>query len=144
MKIVVIQGPNLSMLGVRETNIYGPAKLEDIHADGAHDYLKYLKFGYGRGTDDASNEIRHGRMTREEGIAMVKKYDSVRPSDLDIWLRFVGMSEEELWEGVVAAYNKHYKGDKDPIEVAILTMRLVNMHQLNEKGELVLWQPKTS
>jgi 3-dehydroquinate dehydratase-2 len=31
MKICVIQGPNLNMLGVRETNIYGPMKLEDIH-----------------------------------------------------------------------------------------------------------------
>jgi len=31
MKISVIQGPNLNMLGVRETNIYGPMKLEDIH-----------------------------------------------------------------------------------------------------------------
>ena len=32
MKIVVIQGPNLNMLGMREQNIYGPIKLEDIHA----------------------------------------------------------------------------------------------------------------
>ena len=32
MKIVVIQGPNLNMLGLREQNIYGPMKLEDIHA----------------------------------------------------------------------------------------------------------------
>ena len=32
MKIVVIQGPNLNMLGIREQNIYGPMKLEDIHA----------------------------------------------------------------------------------------------------------------
>ncbi|MFT7824347.1 MAG: type II 3-dehydroquinate dehydratase [Sulfurimonas sp.] len=31
MKIVVIQGPNLNMLGHREKNIYGPMKLEDIH-----------------------------------------------------------------------------------------------------------------
>ncbi len=31
MKIVVIQGPNLNMLGIREQNIYGPMKLEDIH-----------------------------------------------------------------------------------------------------------------
>jgi len=32
MKIAVIQGPNLNMLGIREQNIYGPMKLEDIHA----------------------------------------------------------------------------------------------------------------
>ncbi|MDA3907797.1 MAG: type II 3-dehydroquinate dehydratase [Sulfurimonas sp.] len=32
MKVVVIQGPNLNMLGVREQNIYGPMKLEQIHA----------------------------------------------------------------------------------------------------------------
>ena len=31
MKIAVIQGPNLNMLGVREQNIYGPMKIEDIH-----------------------------------------------------------------------------------------------------------------
>jgi len=31
MKVVLIQGPNLNMLGHREQNIYGPMKLEDIH-----------------------------------------------------------------------------------------------------------------
>ena len=32
MKVVVIQGPNLNMLGVRDQNNYGPMKLDDIHA----------------------------------------------------------------------------------------------------------------
>lgn len=72
-------------------------KLDDIHANGTHDYLKYLKFGYGRATDDATIDIRQGRMTREEAIEVVKKYDHVRPSDLDIWLQFVGMTEEEFF-----------------------------------------------
>ncbi len=80
----------------RERTFHLYDKLDDIHANGTHDYLKYLKFGYGRATDDASMEIRHGRMTREEGIEMVKKYDHVRPSDLDIWLKFVGWDEKKF------------------------------------------------
>lgn len=31
MKAMVIQGPNLNMLGIRDPRIYGPAKLETIH-----------------------------------------------------------------------------------------------------------------
>lgn len=82
----------------RTFNLYD--KLDDLHANGAHDYLKYLKFGYGRATDDASTEIRHRRITREEGIEMVMKYDHVRPSDLDVYLKFVGMTEEEFLESI--------------------------------------------
>ena len=78
----------------RTFNIY--AKNDDIHANGLHDYLKYLKFGYGRATDDASNEVRHGRMSRERAIDMVEKYDHVRPSDMDVFLNSVGMTEAEL------------------------------------------------
>lgn len=80
----------------RERTFHLYDKLDDIHADGAHDYCKYLKFGYGRATDDASMEVRHRRMTREEAIDMVEKYDHVRPTDLDIWLRFVGTTEAEF------------------------------------------------
>ncbi len=71
------------------------SKIEDA-ANGTHDYLKYLKFGYGRATDDASTEIRRGRMTREEGIEMVKKHDHKRPSDLDFFLNYLEISEEEF------------------------------------------------
>lgn len=82
----------------RTFNIYD--KTDDLHASGLHDYLKYLKFGYGRCTDDASTEIRHGRMTREEGIAMVMKYDHVRPADFDTFLKFVEMTETEFMEAI--------------------------------------------
>ena len=44
----------------RTFNLY--AKIED-HANDVHDYLKYLKFGYGRATNDAITEFPHGCMT---------------------------------------------------------------------------------
>lgn len=98
----------------RTFNIY--AKTDDIHANGLHDYLKYLKFGYGRATDDASNEIRHGRMTREQGIEMVMRHDHVRPYDMDLFLAKSGMRETELLKMIEpmrdpAIWERDPKGD---------------------------------
>lgn len=73
----------------------------DDHANDVHDYLKYLKFGYGRATDDTACEIRHGRMTREQGITLVDIYDKVRPSTLDLYLNFMGITEEQLLEWII-------------------------------------------
>ena len=73
------------------------SNLDDMHENGAHDYLKYIKFGYGRGTDHACKDIRAGKMTRDEGIEMVRRYDAVKPmKDLTRWLEYVGMSEAEF------------------------------------------------
>ena len=79
----------------RTFNLY--AKIED-HANDVHDYLKYLKFGYGRATDDASMEIRHGRMTREEGIDMVRRYDANEPSTLDGYCDFLGITKQYFYD----------------------------------------------
>ena len=73
------------------------SNLDDMHENGIHDYLKFIKLGYGRASDHACKDIRAGIMTREDGIGMVRKYDSVKPrKDLDRWLEYVGMTEEEF------------------------------------------------
>jgi N-acetyl sugar amidotransferase len=72
------------------------SNLDDMHENGVHDYLKYVKFGYGRATDHTSKDIRAGLMTREEGFDLVRKYDPVRPRDLSRWLEYVGMNEDEF------------------------------------------------
>jgi N-acetyl sugar amidotransferase len=74
------------------------SNLDDRYENGAHDLLKFVKFGYGRASDHASKDIRSGYMTREEGIEMVRKYDHVVSSDLYHWLEYVNMSETEFWE----------------------------------------------
>ena len=73
------------------------SNLDDMHENGIHDYIKFIKFGYGRASDHASKDIRMGYMTREEGIEMVRKYDHVKPRrDLERWLKYVGMTEAEF------------------------------------------------
>ena len=73
------------------------SNLDDRYENGAHDLLKFIKFGYGRASDHSSKDIRTGYMTREEGIEAVRKYDHVVSQDLYYWLDYVGMSEEEFW-----------------------------------------------
>ncbi|MCI0577810.1 MAG: N-acetyl sugar amidotransferase [Chloroflexi bacterium] len=73
------------------------SNLDDRYENGAHDLLKFIKFGYGRATDHASKDIRTGYMTRDEGVEMVRKHDHVVSSDLTHWLDYVEMSEEEFW-----------------------------------------------
>jgi hypothetical protein len=73
------------------------SNLDDRYENGAHDLLKFIKFGYGRASDHASKDIRTGYRTRDEGIEMVRRYDHVVSKDLDYWLEYVGMSEQEFW-----------------------------------------------
>jgi hypothetical protein len=74
------------------------SNLDDMYENGAHDYLKFIKFGYGRATDHACKDIRGGYMSRDYGIEMVKKYDHVKPSDLYQWLDYVERNEKWFTE----------------------------------------------
>ena len=55
------------------------ASLDD-KLDGLHYFLAFCKFGIGRATSDTAHEIRDGKITREEGIALVRKFDHELPS----------------------------------------------------------------
>ena len=70
--------------------------VEDFVSNGLNDYLRYLKFGYGRATDHAALEIRRGRMSRAEGAALVKKYDHRYPQDIKIYARYTSLSEKQI------------------------------------------------
>jgi N-acetyl sugar amidotransferase len=72
----------------------------DDAINGTHDYLKYLKYGYGRATDHAAREVRHGRMTRENAIELVEEYDHNRPADLDYLLEFLEITEDEFEQSI--------------------------------------------
>jgi N-acetyl sugar amidotransferase len=72
------------------------SNLNDIHDNGIHDYMKYVKFGYGRATDHACRDIRNGEMTRAQGVEMVREYDHVVPSDIPRWLEYVAWNRSRF------------------------------------------------
>ena len=79
----------------------------DVYFTVFHDYFKFLKYGFGRATDHASIEIRYGRITREEGLELVKKNEGKIPRQyLKQFLEFADISMDEFLEICAKFTNK--------------------------------------
>lgn len=65
-----------------------------------HHYFKWLKFGFNRVTDHASNEIRKGRLTRDEAIKLVRASDGMKPpcEYIAAFCRQIQITERHFWE----------------------------------------------
>ncbi|MGE4398766.1 MAG: N-acetyl sugar amidotransferase [Campylobacterales bacterium] len=80
----------------------------DDKIDPLHYYTTYIKFGIGRATYDAAQEIRNGKITREEGVYLVKKYDSELPTKyLGEILNYMDITEDKFWEIINKARSPH-------------------------------------
>jgi N-acetyl sugar amidotransferase len=62
----------------------------DNYQTGIHDYFKFLKFGFGRATDLACAHIRRGRLSRKDGVDIVRRLDGKFP-----WV-YLGKSLEDI------------------------------------------------
>jgi N-acetyl sugar amidotransferase len=66
---------------------------------GLHDYLKFVKYGFGRATDHACIDIRNNRLTREEGIEFIKQYDGKYPhKSINAFIEYSGLTKFEIDE----------------------------------------------
>ena len=69
---------------IREVEAFALALLghaqADDRIDDLHYWTTYVKFGIGRATYDAAQEIRSGDITRQEGVALVKRFDGEWPA----------------------------------------------------------------
>lgn len=63
----------------RTQGTYSKYNSIDDKIDDLHYYTTYIKFGIGRATYDASQEIRNKHLTREDGVALVKRFDGEFP-----------------------------------------------------------------
>ena len=68
--------------------------------------IKYLKYGFGRIADYVNEDIRNGRMTREEGIALNKRFDGkCSPAYIKSFSDYIGITVDEFWEQVDKSVN---------------------------------------
>lgn len=63
----------------RTPGTYSKYNSIDDRIDDFHYYTTYVKFGIGRATYDASQEVRSGDITRDEGVALVRRFDGEFP-----------------------------------------------------------------
>ena len=83
----------------RTEGTYSKYNSIDDRMDGLHYYTTYIKFGLGRASYDAAQEIRNRHLTREEGVALVRRFDGELPTK---WLRenldYMGIGEARFRE----------------------------------------------
>jgi N-acetyl sugar amidotransferase len=83
----------------RTQGTYSKYNSIDDKIDDLHYYTTYIKFGIGRATYDASQEIRNKHVTREEGVALVKKFDGEFPDRyFNEVMEYLGMKPERFME----------------------------------------------
>jgi len=76
------------------------ASLDD-KMDGFHYYLRYIKFGLGRCMEDAAHEIRDGHITRDEGLALMQRYEGEFPKKyFNDFLNYLDITENHFWDVV--------------------------------------------
>jgi N-acetyl sugar amidotransferase len=79
----------------------------DTKYTGMHDYFKWIKFGFGRASDHASLDIRSGKISREEGLELVKKYEGKIPEKyFKDFLNDMDISKDEFYTIVDKFTNK--------------------------------------
>ncbi|CAN5667738.1 N-acetyl sugar amidotransferase [soil metagenome] len=84
---------------VRSEGTYSKYASLDDKLDGFHYYLAYIKFGLGRCTSDTAHEIRDKHLTREEGAALVEKFDGEFPGKhFTEFLNYCNIKEDYFWE----------------------------------------------
>lgn len=83
----------------------------ECFVQGTRDFIKYIKRGYGRVSQINSFHIRNGRMTPEEAQKLNAEYDGRKPPSLEIFLEYVGLTEEEFNRLVKASAIPPYQHD---------------------------------
>jgi N-acetyl sugar amidotransferase len=81
----------------RTPGTYSKYNSIDDKIDDLHYFTTFIKFGIGRATYDASQEIRSGEITRDEGVSLVKRFDGEFPTRfIDELFKYLSITERDF------------------------------------------------
>lgn len=98
--VTALRGLNVKKATASDADFWGTSMLdEDFFTMNMK--IKWLKFGWGRASDNVNEEIRYGRMTREQGIQLVEQFDGNCPEwIIDQFCDYIEISKAEFWNVV--------------------------------------------
>ena len=92
----------------RSEGTYSKYSSLDDKIDGFHYFTTYIKFGIGRASYDAAQEIRNSFIDRDEGIALVKKYDGEFPEKyFNEFLEYIDIDKNKFWNTIDSYRSPH-------------------------------------
>jgi len=114
-QVEVVKKLGFNVLNEPNEGTYTNYENLDTKYVGMHDYFKFLKYGFGRTSDHASIDIRNKRLTREEGLKLVKEYEGKIPTKYyKEFLNEFELTEQEFLKICDKFTNKSlFKTDKD-------------------------------
>jgi N-acetyl sugar amidotransferase len=62
-----------------------------------HDYIKFIKYGYGKALDHACRDIRLGHITREDALDLVRGYSELPPKNLELFISWLGITKNAFY-----------------------------------------------
>lgn len=81
---------------------------------GIHDQLKLYKHGYSKVADHATREIRHGRMTRSQGLNLVKNYEQQKVDYSSLFSQWLGVTKEAMLHLMNLHRNSKFWNETNP------------------------------
>ena len=106
-KYATLNGLNLRKDIAENTgDLYGTMALDEDWV-GINQMIKYFKYGYGRATDYLNYEIREKKITRQDAIKLVKKYDGAcNKKYINDFCNYLNINNDEFWNIVSKFVNR--------------------------------------
>jgi N-acetyl sugar amidotransferase len=103
---------SLSGLEIREDTVENTGDLHGVFSLDEdwvtlNQMIKFYKFGFGRVSDYCNEEIRHGKMSREEGIQWVEAHDDACSDEyIESFCEYIDITRTQFWEQVHSSLNR--------------------------------------